>query len=164
MRVLVVLACAFSVGNCVLRFVKPDVVSNVTEGLCAIIKSLNPPQLVVLTTFCGSPELAQTYCHESKDFLDFIKLIHQHELQIVIFTDQEDYFNYVRESVLASMKIVSLIFDEPYELSYMLKNRTLAHRVSLFIFYYGEIGLPKEGILLDEPLRLAVISRQFPDS
>lgn len=166
MRLVVILFGVFSVGSCVLQVVKQDVISNVTEGLSAIVKALEPPQLIILTRNCLQSKRFQdfeTFCHNSKDFSDFVKLINQNSIQNVIFTDEEDYFNYVEENVLGSIKIASLIFDKPYSLSRTLFEQKLAHRVSLFMFYYGEIGAPKGNIFLDEPLRLAVITKRFPD-
>lgn len=149
-----------------LRAAKQHVISNVTEGLCAIVKALEPPQLIILTKCCQESKRSQafeTFCYNSKEFSDFVKLINQNSIQNLIFTYEEDYFSYVEENVLGSVKIASLIFDKPYKLSRMLFEQKLAHRVSLFMFYYGEIGAPKGNIFLHEPLRVAIITKRFPD-
>lgn len=166
MRILHLFFCIFSVGSCAVHSIKEHVISNVTRGLCAIVKASEPPQLVILTKNCQHSKRFisfETFCHSSKDFTDFVKLINENAIPNIIFTDEYEYFNYIEENVLGSIKIVSIIFRKPYKLSRILFEQKLAHRVSLFMFYYGEIGVPKGSILLQEPLRLAIITRRFPD-
>ncbi|KAL5283566.1 hypothetical protein ACFFRR_006054 [Megaselia abdita] len=161
MGISLVLLCVFSVGSCALQ-ANQDVISNVTEGLTAIVKALEPPQLIILTKICQGSK-GETFCHGSKDFSDFIGLINENGIMNVIFTDEGDYLKYVEKNVNGSIKIASLIFKEPYFLSWVLFDKKLAHRVSLFMFYYGQIGEPQgRKICLREPLRLAVITKRVP--
>lgn len=166
MRILFVFLCVFSVGSCTLQAVKQSDISSVTEGLCAITKALDPPQLIILTRLCAHSKRflsLETYCHGSEDFSDFVKLINQNGIQNVIFTNEAEYLSYVKDKVLSSIRIASLIFDTPYRLSPILLEEKLGHRISLFMFYYGETGAPKELLYLNDPLRLVVITSRFPN-
>lgn len=163
MRILLRIFYVFSVGNCVLWPLNQDIVSNVTEGLCAIIKALETSQLVILVKNSrNSNDISDLskYCFNCKDFSDFVRIINQNDIQNVIFTEQEDYFTYIEDNVYGSIKVVSMIFDLPYRLSKILHFRKLAHRLSLFVFYYGENQEPRNNIELREPLRLAIITRR----
>lgn len=91
---------------------------------------------------------------------DFILKLHQLYFKSVVFYDVELFFQFVEASLLGSIESVNLIFCQPGDLTQMIFERNLAHRLSLFIFYWGAKQPPKKSeINFREPMRAVVITR-----
>ncbi|XP_073823427.1 ionotropic receptor 40a isoform X2 [Musca autumnalis] len=91
---------------------------------------------------------------------DFVLKLHQLYFKSVIFYDEELFFRFVESSLTGSIESVNLIFCQPGELPQMILERRLAHRLSLFIFYWGAKHPPKRSeIDFREPMRAVVITR-----
>uniref|UniRef100_A0A336JZW6 CSON009745 protein n=1 Tax=Culicoides sonorensis TaxID=179676 RepID=A0A336JZW6_CULSO len=83
-------------------------------------------------------------------------------LQTVLFTDQEKFFMYVETSLKGSIQTTNIIFDTPEFIISEIKLRNLAHRLSLFLFYWGAVSIDEINsmeIEFKEPLRVAIITR-----
>lgn len=91
---------------------------------------------------------------------DFIQELHKLNVISVYFNNLKLYFEYVQRCLLGSTEIVSLIFAKPDAFTETIYKKKLAHRLSLFIFYWGARFPPHPGTLkLHEPLRAIVITR-----
>uniref|UniRef100_A0A1I8N7D3 Ionotropic glutamate receptor C-terminal domain-containing protein n=2 Tax=Musca domestica TaxID=7370 RepID=A0A1I8N7D3_MUSDO len=91
---------------------------------------------------------------------EFILRLHQLYFKSVIFYDTELFFRFVEASLAGSIESVNLIFRHPDELTSMILDRKLAHRLGLFIFYWGAKHPPKRSeINFREPMRAVVITR-----
>ncbi|KAJ6637314.1 Ionotropic receptor 40a, partial [Pseudolycoriella hygida] len=94
------------------------------------------------------------------DIDDIIKYVHKSsELKTCIFYDFEQYLQNVEENQKAFIETTSLIFAEPFDILNELKNRNLAHRLSLFIFFWNATHLPKSRHRFAEPFRLVFVIR-----
>lgn len=96
----------------------------------------------------------------SEDIDDFICKIHELHFKSCIFSDLEKYFNFIESTISGSAQSWSLIFFEPSELAREIHARNLAHRLALFIFYWGADKPPKSSaVRFEEPIRAVVITR-----
>ena len=91
---------------------------------------------------------------------DIIYQLHRSYYKSVLFNDVDLFFQYVSDLQVAAIENVNLIFSEPQELSRRIHERKLAHRLSLFMFYYGAQHLSAASQLyFQEPLRAVVITQ-----
>lgn len=91
---------------------------------------------------------------------NFIHQLHELNIVSVYFNDLKLYFEYVKKCLQGSTEIVSLIFAKPHTFSEIIYKQNLAHRLSVFIFYWGARFPPSlNEIRLHEPLRAIVITR-----
>ncbi|XP_032591663.1 ionotropic receptor 40a [Drosophila grimshawi] len=134
--------------------------SDVAIALSQIINGLQPRQLAILAL--PSSRLLSGDC-ENDDTIqvdDFIQRLHELYYKSVIFYDTELFFDYIDANLLGAIECVNLIFHEPDELSARIQERRLAHRLSLFIFYWGARQPPNATRLsFEEPMRAVVITR-----
>ena len=78
----------------------------------------------------------------------------------VIFYDPELFFQFIETSLHGAIESVNLIFWKPNDLIQKIHERKLAHRLSLFLFYWGAKYPPKRNELsFREPMRAVVITR-----
>lgn len=92
---------------------------------------------------------------------EFMLKCHEISLQIYLFKDIEAYYRHVTAHIEVSLETTSLIFAEPWEIIPEIQRRRLDHRLSLFLFYWGEKDIrvaKKMGLELREPLRVAYIT------
>ncbi|XP_070490058.1 ionotropic receptor 40a-like [Chironomus tepperi] len=97
---------------------------------------------------------------KSSAFNELIMEIHRLQLQTCIFNDTERFFRFVEENLKGSVEVTALIFHNPGSLIQKIHERNLAHRLSLYIFYWNAKHLPacyKQWNLRD-PLRAAFIT------
>ncbi|XP_061387929.1 ionotropic receptor 40a [Musca vetustissima] len=129
------------------------------DTLSQIVKGLKPIQLAILVKPCEEDDWemdADLRVHVD----EFILRLHQLYFKSVIFYDTELFFGFVEASLAGSIESVNLIFRQPAELTPMILERKLAHRLSLFIFYWGARQPPKRSeITFREPMRAVVITR-----
>lgn len=87
-------------------------------------------------------------------------MIHQHHIATCVYYDLEQYFRFIEDNLKKSLEITSLLFCHPEEMIQEIIDRRLAHRLSLFIFYWGATQLTwrLDSALLKEPFRVAVIT------
>uniref|UniRef100_A0A182LT48 Uncharacterized protein n=1 Tax=Anopheles culicifacies TaxID=139723 RepID=A0A182LT48_9DIPT len=87
-------------------------------------------------------------------------MIHHHSIPTCVYYDLEQYFSLIEENLEKSLEITSLIFCHPEDMLQDITDRRLAHRLSLFIFYWGASQLPAtlNHNLLKEPFRVAIIT------
>lgn len=119
-------------------------------GLSEMINLLAPKTLAILVL------------NETKiDKIDQLTvMIHHHSIPTCIFNDRDNYFRYIGDNLRKSLETTSLIFCQPEEMLEAIVDGRLAHRLSLYIFYWGTTRLPNDldQSLLKEPLRVAVIT------
>uniref|UniRef100_A0AAG5CQS4 Ionotropic glutamate receptor C-terminal domain-containing protein n=1 Tax=Anopheles atroparvus TaxID=41427 RepID=A0AAG5CQS4_ANOAO len=124
--------------------------SGMIRGISEMVNLLSPKSLVILVQ------------NETKiDRLDKLTVvIHRHSIPTCVYYDLEGYFDLIEENLKKSLEITSLIFCHPEDMLQEIIDRRLAHRLSLFIFYWGATQLPKRlnSVLLKEPFRVAVIT------
>ncbi|XP_053672070.1 ionotropic receptor 40a [Anopheles nili] len=124
--------------------------SGMIRGISEMVNLLAPKSLVILVQ------------NETKiDRLDKLTvMIHHHNIPTCVFYDLEGYFNLIEEKLKKSLEITSLIFCHPEDMLQDMTDRRLAHRLSLFIFYWGATQPPARlnSALLREPLRVAIIT------
>uniref|UniRef100_A0A182SQT1 Ionotropic glutamate receptor C-terminal domain-containing protein n=1 Tax=Anopheles maculatus TaxID=74869 RepID=A0A182SQT1_9DIPT len=120
------------------------------RGISEMVNLLAPKSLVILVQ------------NETKiDRLDKLTvMIHQHNIPTCVYYDLEQYFSLIEENLEKSLEITSLIFCHPEDMLQDITDRRLAHRLSLFIFYWGASQLPAtlNPNMLKEPFRVAVIT------
>ncbi|XP_050079418.1 ionotropic receptor 40a [Anopheles maculipalpis] len=120
------------------------------RGISEMVNLLAPKSLVILVR------------NETKiDRLDKLTvMIHQHNIPTCVYYDLEQYFSLIEENLEKSLEITSLIFCHPEDMLQDITDRRLAHRLSLFIFYWGASQLPStlNPHLLKEPFRVAIIT------
>ncbi|XP_075150149.1 ionotropic receptor 40a [Haematobia irritans] len=142
-------------------------ISDMSIGLSQVIKGIKPIQLAIWLKPLEAPGDSDI-CTESEiafqDLLlhvdEFIQKLHELNFKTVIFYDVELFFRFVESSLMGSIESVNLIFSQPDELTQMIFDRKLAHRLSLFIFYWGAKYLPKKWDLkFHEPMRAVVLTR-----
>ncbi|KFB41314.1 AGAP004021-PA-like protein [Anopheles sinensis] len=136
-------------GNLIAVYEKSNQ-SGMIRGISEMINLLSPKSLVILVQ------------NETKiDRLDKLTvIIHRHSIPTCVYYDLEGYFNLIEENLKQSLETTSLIFCHPEDMLQDIIDRRLAHRLSLFIFYWGAAQLPKRlnSALLKEPFRVAVIT------
>ncbi|KAH8262975.1 hypothetical protein KR044_002768, partial [Drosophila immigrans] len=125
-------------------------------ALSQIINGLRPRQLAILA-------LPSSRHDDSIQVEDFVQRLHRLYYKSVIFYDLELFFAYIEANLLGAIECVNLIFHQPDELSALIQERRLAHRLSLFIFYWGA-KQPPSGmrVRFEEPMRAVVITRPRP--
>ncbi|XP_030377210.1 ionotropic receptor 40a [Scaptodrosophila lebanonensis] len=135
-------------------------------ALSEIINGLKPRQVAILVqprNRNGRPPNDDTSFADDivPQYVDsFIQRLHQLYYKSVIFYDVELFFQYIEANLQGAIECVNLIFDEPYELSARIQERRLAHRLSLYIFYWGARTPPKADTLrFESPMRAVVITR-----
>ncbi|CAG9799965.1 unnamed protein product [Chironomus riparius] len=97
---------------------------------------------------------------KSSAFNELIMEIHRLQLQTCIFNDTERFFGYVKKNLKGSVEVTALIFHKPDYLIQKIHERNLAHRLSLYIFYWNAKHLPAcyKQWNLQDPLRAAFIT------
>ncbi|XP_049548067.1 ionotropic receptor 40a [Anopheles darlingi] len=124
--------------------------SGMIRGISEMINLLAPKALVILVR------------NETKiDRLDKLTvMIHRHNIATCVYYDLEQYFRFIEDNLKKSLEITSLLFCHPEEMVQEIIDRRLAHRLSLFIFYWGAKQLTRrlDSALLKEPFRVAVIT------
>lgn len=91
---------------------------------------------------------------------EFLQKLHNLNFKSVIFYNTELFFKFIESSLHGSIESVNLIFCKPHDLVQKIHERKLAHRLSLFIFYWGAKYPPKRAELnFREPMRAVVITR-----
>ncbi|XP_055644154.1 ionotropic receptor 40a [Toxorhynchites rutilus septentrionalis] len=124
--------------------------SGMVFGLSEMINLLAPKTLAILVL------------NETKiDKIDQLTvMIHHHSIPTCIFNDLNNYFRYIGDNLRKSLETTSLLFCQPEEMIEAIVEGRLAHRLSLYIFYWGTTRLPADldQSLLKEPLRVAVIT------
>ncbi|KAH8376556.1 hypothetical protein KR093_000113, partial [Drosophila rubida] len=125
-------------------------------ALSQIINGLKPRQLAILA-------LPSSRHDDSIQVEDFLQRLHRLYYKSVIFYDLELFFGYIEANLLGAIECVNLIFHQPDELSTLIQERRLAHRLSLFIFYWGAKQPPSAmRVRFEEPMRAVVITRPRP--
>jgi hypothetical protein len=90
---------------------------------------------------------------------EFIKELHKENIQSCIFYDKDKYFNHVQTSLEGSMETTSIIFSTPANILDEIQERNLAHRLALYIFYWGLKKLHvNTNWNLKEPLRVVIVT------
>ncbi|BFF93363.1 ionotropic receptor 40a [Drosophila madeirensis] len=134
--------------------------SDVAMALSQIINGLRPRPLAILAL--PSFSLMSACCENDQGIQvdDFIQRLHRLYYKSVIFNNTELFFQHIEANLQGAIECVSLILDEPKELSDRIQERRLAHRLSLFIFYWGARWPPKASAMsFEEPMRAVVITR-----
>uniref|UniRef100_A0A1A9X076 Ionotropic glutamate receptor C-terminal domain-containing protein n=1 Tax=Glossina brevipalpis TaxID=37001 RepID=A0A1A9X076_9MUSC len=144
--------------------------TEVSIALSQIIKSLKPTQLAILSkprlplnsSIEEQEEMDDGFYNDNieKNVDDFIHQLHKLYFKSVIFYDVELFFQYIESSLIGSIESTNLVFFKPQDLIDRIYERKLAHRLSLFIFYWGAKYPPKRReIKFLEPLRAVIITR-----
>ncbi|XP_053698504.1 ionotropic receptor 40a [Sabethes cyaneus] len=125
--------------------------SGMVLGLAEMIDLLAPKTLAILAL------------NEMKiDKIDRLTvMIHHHHIPTCIFiNDSENYYRYIADNLKKSVETTSLLLCHPDEMLQDIADRRLAHRLSLYIFFWGAKRVPTDldRSLLKEPLRVAVIT------
>lgn len=115
----------------------------------------------------------------SSEFSEFLMEIHRLRLQTCIFNETEQFFKFIESNLKGSLEVTALIFHNPAELIPQVTQRNielnlltrlflrskihelnLAHRLSLYVFFWDAKHLPKNVAQwnLKEPLRTAMIT------
>ncbi|XP_055376394.1 ionotropic receptor 40a [Condylostylus longicornis] len=120
------------------------------QRLSEIINGLNPKYLVI---FC------QNYS-QNEDVNDLIYEIHKMNYQSCIFYNITKYFQFIGTTIKSSVESTSIIFLNPDGFVELLHENNLAHRLSLFVFYWGAKSPPSAKYArFEEPLRVVIITR-----
>ncbi|XP_043949810.1 ionotropic receptor 40a [Drosophila biarmipes] len=131
--------------------------SNTSIALSQIISGLRQPLLCILVPSTALDEGCQN--DSGFKFNEFLQRLNQIYYKSVIFSDTELFFQHIENHLQGANECISLIFDDPKELLHRLYYRRLAHRLSLFIFYWGARLPPRsDAISFREPLRAVVIT------
>lgn len=118
--------------------------------------------------------------NRSVEFNEFIKEIHRLRLQTCIFNESKHFFKFIESNLKGSVEVTALIFHNPDDLipqvilhkgfsistlnaafPYLkIHERNLAHRLSLYIFFWNAQNLPKnmKTCNFKEPLRAVMIT------
>ncbi|KAG5678929.1 hypothetical protein PVAND_008550 [Polypedilum vanderplanki] len=93
-------------------------------------------------------------------FNELFMEIHRRQLETCIFNDTLNFFKFIEMRLKGSLDITALIFDNPDKFIEEIHNRNLAHRLSLFIFYWNAKHLSSNYKLwnLHDPLRAVFIT------
>ncbi|CAO1422930.1 unnamed protein product [Diamesa serratosioi] len=145
--------------SCILHcnFVSADIaitsirnLSKMAIGLSEISRGLQTSKTITILNFNNK---------RSSKINEFIQNIHQFNLQTCIFNDTEKFFNFVEFNLKGSLEVTCLIFSNPKDIIVEIHEKNLAHRLSLFIFFWGATELPVyKGWNLREPLRTVIIT------
>ncbi|XP_037731414.1 ionotropic receptor 40a-like [Drosophila subpulchrella] len=138
---------------------KACIESNTSIALSQIISGLRLPLLAILVH--PTSTVFDESCQNDRGFHvnDFLHRFNQIYYKSVIFSDTELFFQHIEKNLQGANECVSLILDEPNELLHSLHDRRLAHRLSLFIFYWGARLPPSSrAVSFREPLRAVVIT------
>ncbi|EDW37267.1 GL26168 [Drosophila persimilis] len=139
---------------------RPANESDVAIALSQIINGLRPRPLAILAL--PSFSLMNACCENDQGIQvdDFIQRLHRLYYKSVIFNDTELFFQHIEANLQGAIECVNLVLDEPKELSERIQERRLAHRLSLFIFYWGARWPPAASAMsFEEPMRAVVITR-----
>ncbi|XP_044316706.1 ionotropic receptor 40a [Drosophila rhopaloa] len=139
--------------------VQPCNESDISIALAQIISGLRPLSLAILAL--PSFALTDESCWKDRriNVDDFLQRLHRLYYKSAIFSDTELFFQHIEANLLGANECVSLILDEPKELLSSLQERRLAHRLSLFIFYWGAHYPPRASTMsFREPLRAVVVT------
>ncbi|XP_017852489.1 ionotropic receptor 40a [Drosophila busckii] len=129
-------------------------------ALSQIINGLQPRQLAILASSSSGVLSADCANDEALQVDEFIQRLHRLYYKSVIFYNKTLFFEYIEANLLGAIECVNLIFQQPDELLEDILQRRLAHRLSLFIFYWGARQPPNATLLsFEEPLRAVVITR-----
>lgn len=91
---------------------------------------------------------------------DFIVHLHKLFYKSVIFYDVGLFFQFIETNIQGSIECINFIFSKPTNISERIHERKLAHRLSLFLFYWGAKRLPSQTeVNFKEPMRAIVITR-----
>ncbi|KAH8251518.1 hypothetical protein KR038_011889, partial [Drosophila bunnanda] len=130
-------------------------------ALSQIISGLRPLPLAILAL--PGLTLSNGNCQNDSGGIqvnDFLQRLHRVYYKSVIFNDTELFFHHVESNLHGSIACVNLILDKPKEILKRLRQRRLAHRLSLFIFYWGARWPPRPHTLhFEEPMRVVVVTR-----
>ncbi|XP_055848745.1 ionotropic receptor 40a [Episyrphus balteatus] len=150
MKILLIFICLFCKASGLINFTFSKNATEVSIGLAEIINGLNPSQLAIF--------IDCTYQFDEID--EFVYLIHKRYYKSVVFYDNEQYFQFIENGIHSSIESFSLIFGKPFDLAKQIHKRKLAHRLNLFIFYWGAKRAPKDSdVQFEEPMRAVVITR-----
>ncbi|XP_020809408.1 ionotropic receptor 40a [Drosophila serrata] len=134
---------------------------DIAIGLSQIISGLRPLPLSILAL--PGLTLSDGYCQNDASGIqvnDFLQQLHRLYYKSVIFNDTELFFHHVEKNLHGAIECVNMILDKPKEILKHLRQRRLAHRLSLFIFYWGARWPPRPHTLhFEEPMRVVVITR-----
>uniref|UniRef100_A0A1B0BH11 Ionotropic glutamate receptor C-terminal domain-containing protein n=1 Tax=Glossina palpalis gambiensis TaxID=67801 RepID=A0A1B0BH11_9MUSC len=144
--------------------------TEVSIALSEIIKSLKPIQLAILRKprlpFNSSGEEDKEIDDDlyndniEKNVNDFIYQLNKLCFMSVVFYDVELFFQYIESSIIGSIESTNFLFCKPQDLMDRIYERKLAHRLSLFIFYWGAKYPPKRSeVQFSEPLKAVVVTR-----
>lgn len=92
---------------------------------------------------------------------ELIQELHKISLPTYLFVDRiETYFDFIDARIKASVETSSLIFSKPDEIIDEIQNRNLAHRLCLFMFYWGLDKIENYMDFSDtkEPLKIVYIT------
>lgn len=136
-----------------LKFPIEKNISFFATGLSEILEAIGDNSIVILLP----PRRKRI-----KKLDEFLKKAHTSlTIQTFLFTHQEKFYAYIATSLKRSVETTSLVFDAPDYVIQEVRERNLAHRLSVFLFYWGaktieDIELTK--LELREPLRTAFIT------
>ncbi|XP_039228253.2 ionotropic receptor 40a-like [Drosophila yakuba] len=129
-------------------------------ALTQIIRGLQPHSLAILAL--PSKDLSDGVCQKDRSVYldDFLHRLHRSSYKSVVFSKAELFFQYIEENLQGANECISLILEEPKQLLNSLHDRHLAHRLSLFIFFWGARFPPSPRVIsFKEPLRAVVLTR-----
>ncbi|KAH8236079.1 hypothetical protein KR032_007796, partial [Drosophila birchii] len=130
-------------------------------ALSQIISGLRPLPLAILAL--PGLTLNDRNCQTEPSGIqvnDFLQQIHRLYYKSVIFNDSELFFHHIETNLHGAIECVNLILNKPQEILKRLYVRRLAHRLSLFVFYWGARWPPRPHTLhFEEPMRVVVVTR-----
>ncbi|TDG46101.1 hypothetical protein AWZ03_007443 [Drosophila navojoa] len=139
--------------------------SVVAIALSQIIHGLQPRQLAILAKPSSRWLSVDCANNDTIQVDDFIQRLHKLYYKSVIFYDTELFLDYIEANLLGAIECVNLIFHEPDELSARIQERRLAHRLSLYMFYWGASKPPNATrVNFEQPMRAVVITRPRPNA
>ena len=123
-------------------------------GLEEIIKGLSVDHLTILIS------------NESKFMMkldSFLDKLHKGSIPVSLFFDPDSYSKAIEAKMKKSIETTSLIFTDsfPEDKIEMIYEQKLAHRLNLFIFYWGAIRYLRsyDTLALNEPIKVVYITR-----
>ncbi|XP_039481489.1 ionotropic receptor 40a isoform X3 [Drosophila santomea] len=134
--------------------------SDTAIALTQIIRGLQPHSLTILAL--PSKDVTDGVCQNDRSVYldDFLHRLHRSSYKSVVFSKAELFFQYIEENLQGANECISLILEEPKQLLNSLHDRHLAHRLSLFIFFWGARFPPSPRVIsFKEPLRAVVLTR-----
>ncbi|XP_041566014.1 ionotropic receptor 40a [Drosophila elegans] len=137
--------------------------SDVSIALSQIINGLRPLFLTILALPSSTLTDESCWKYRGNYMDDFLQRLHRLYYVSVIFSDTELFLQHIDANLQTENECVSLILYEPNELLDRIHERRLAHRLSLFIFYWGARLPPRASTInFREPLRTVVVTRPRP--